>query len=291
MPEATSPGPESTSLRCRFYSPLWRWSAAALFAVSRASLPLCLVLVLIADDPPITPSMLAQLLALVALLPGLASRLIRRAFDAQARIAAETLTMRSRRLQIEVPTASIAAIVPWKLLLPAPGCALRLSSGKALPYVVEADDLAALLTALADAGVATAGAAMSHPTVVYAGARAGMRRGFWHRPAAKFVLFSLPWGALFFNLDQHITFGGSLGQYDLEGLGPYLRSLAVYWGGVAMYLLLFASLLRAVAEAVALWVARAAPSHAMKVRRAAEIACLTIFYGGVPLLVALRLLP
>lgn len=281
----------SDAIACRVYPPLWRWTATALFVFSRASLPVALLMVMLADDPPITPPVLARFLAIFALAPGLAARLIRRAFTCRVGIEEGVLTARRRGFRLEVPCASIERLRPWAIPLPSPGLSVDLRSGRRLGYAIESDALAELLAGLAAAGVAAARDAPDHPTCIYAAAREGERRGFWRRPLAKFVLFSLPWAAIFFNLDQHITYGGTLGQYYLQGLGPYALSFAIHWGGVAMLLLLFASVWRGLAELAAWATARVAPPRAARVRRAVEIACLAIFYAGVPLFVLLRFLP
>jgi hypothetical protein len=286
----SAPARSPAAFRAHLYPPFWRWAAAALFAFSRLNLILALVLVLEADDPPITPPMLAEYLLLFSLLPGVAAALIRRAFAVEMGVEGDLLVAVRPGLRLEVPCASIEDVEPWRLPLPGPGFALRLRSGRRLGYGVHSDDVAALVEELRAAGVAAPGA-REQATIVYAAARAQTPRGFWRGPLAKFVLFSLPWGAIFFNADQHITYGGTFGQCYLYGLAPYLRSFAFYWGGLSMYELLYASVWRGLAEALSWGAAGVAPSLAARVRRTAESACLAVFYAGVPLLVLLRFLP
>ncbi len=60
---------------------------------------------------------------------------------------------------------------------------------------------------------------------------------------------------------------------------------------LTIYLLLYASVWRGVAEGVALLTAWVASAHAIAVRRAVEIACQVLYYAGVPVLLGLRFLP
>jgi len=54
---------------------------------------------------------------------------------------------------------------------------------------------------------------------------------------------------------------------------------------------LWASAWRGLAELACYWIARAAPARSEQARRAAERMCGIAYYAGVPLLLALRLLP
>lgn len=266
------------------YPRFWRWAAAALFAVSRGSLLIVLLAVLRSNDPPITPGMLAEALAVLCALPGLAAYLIGRSFAGEVRIAPESLVASRGGMRLEVPRDSIAAAEPWALPLPSPGMSLRLRSGRALSTSVGVEDPSPLLAALGEEEAAC------RPIVAWAAARAAWRRGFWQSWPAKYVLFSLPFGLIFFNADQFITYGGTFGQYYTYGLLPWLRSLLLHLAWVAMYLLLYAAVWRGFAELIALGAAGVAPSSAARVRRFAEIACLLTFYAGVPALVLLRFL-
>ena len=66
--------------------------------------------------------------------------------------------------------------------------------------------------------------------------------------------------AVLFYTHQHIAFGGLLGEYYLMGLGPYLRTAAVHWATVTVYLLLWAGVWRGAGEVVAWAAAALAPS-------------------------------
>jgi hypothetical protein len=273
------------------YPAAWRWVAGGLVALSRASLPaLALSVALQLTEPYPLPTLLAALAAFSAL-PGLAAWLLERAVAANVEVRERTLHIRGRNLRLEVPCASIERVEPWRLPLPGPGVSLRLRSGAVLRPGLEAPDLEPLLGALAEAGgVDSAREALRQPWVAYAHAKQRHPRRFFSHPLFKFPGFGLlPTGVLF-NAHQHIAYGGSLGQYHLEGLAPYVQTLISYWGTVCVYLLLYASVLRTLAELAALLAARAGSARAARTRWAVELACGALYYLGVPALVLARFL-
>jgi len=278
-------------VRARAYPLLWRVVAGVLVAVSRGSLPIILLLVMTASDPPVTPPVLFVLVTVLAGVPGVAAWLIGRAFAAQVEARSDGLVIRRVGWHLEVPWPAITQIIPWVVPLPGVGLSFRLGSGRRLPCSVEVEDPAVLLAELAErGGVAAAGVAAAHPAVGFGRARATVGRRRWYHWMGRFPLFALlPTGVLF-NAHQHIAYGGLLGQYYLFGLQAYLRTFAVYWATVTIYVVLYAAVLRGVAEAIAWIVAWAAPRFAVPVRRAVETAGQILYYGGVPLLLALRFL-
>jgi hypothetical protein len=132
--------------------------------------------------------------------------------------------------------------------------------------------------------------ATAHPTMIYAMERVRRAPGWPGHPLVKFVLFALGPTAIVFNADQYISYGGTFGQYYLQGALPYLRTFLVDWGLVALYLVLYASVWRAGAELISWAAAFLAPARAGQVRVVAEYVCLIAFYGGVPVVLALRFL-
>jgi hypothetical protein len=273
------------------YPAFWRWVAGALVAASRASLPAIGVFLLLRLSDPIPLATLLAMLAAYAALPGAAAWLLARAFAAEVEVRERTLHVRGRGLRLEIPCASIARVEPWKLPLPGPGVWLRLRSGAALRPGLVAQDVGPLLDALAEAGgVARAREALDDPFIAYGHAKRRHPRGLLARPGFKFPAFGLLPTAVLFNAHQHIAYGGSLGQYHLEGLVPWLQTLGFYWAMVCVYLVLYASALRAAAEAVALLAARASAARAARVRRTVELACGLLYYAGVPALVLARFL-
>ena len=105
-------------------------------------------------------------------------------------------------------------------------------------------------------------------------------------------VFSRRWAKRYLPIAAFIyTANGLLGEYYLLGLGSYVRTFAVHWLTLTIYLVLYASVWRGLAEGVALFAACAAPANAAGARRAVEIACQVAYYGGVPVLLLLRFLP
>ncbi len=277
-------------LRACAYSPWWRIVAGVLVAVSAVSLPVILVGGLLALRPVPLAAWVRALVPFAAA-PALLAVAIRRAFAVDVEVRRAELVVRRQRLRLEVPCEAIGRIRPWIVPLPGPGFSLFMRSGRRLYYAVQTPEIADLLTALAEiGGVEPARAALAHPNVVYARAKQEAGTWRWYHLLIKFVLFALGPTGIWFNLTQHVTFGGLLGQYYLEGFGPYLKTFAIHWGLVIVYLILYASVWRGLAEGVALVAVRAAPGRATAVRRWLEIACRLLYYAGVPVLIAVPFL-
>lgn len=266
--------------------------AALLTAISGASLPLLLAIVLFSRSQPILPMMLMRAFAILAIAPAVATWLIERAFAMTATIRDDGMVLERGEWRIEIPCGVIARITPWTVPLPGSGLSVRLTSGRRFRYGLQLADPSALLEALAGAGgPESARAALRHPSVVYAHAKHAGPRRRWYHPLFKFVVFALVPTLPLFRVKQFITYGGTFGQYYLRGLQPYLQSFATYWVTLVIYLVLYAGVLRGVAEAAALIAARVAPSQAARVRRAAETGCRVLYYGGVPVLLIRFFLP
>lgn len=257
----------------------WRALAALLFGLSRVSLPWILWRVLTADDPPITPPLLGEMLLVVWALPGAAAWLIGRAFAARADVDAAALVITRGAQRAVIVRDRLAGARPWWLPLPAPGFALRLAAGGRLPLALAARDPTPLLAALDPA-------ARRHPVMVWAAARRPAP-GPWYY-LRRYVLFALLPAAVLFNAHQHIAYGGVLGQYYLLGPGAWLRTAAIYWATTGAYLLLYASAWRGAGETVALLTAWLVPAGAAAARALVERTCQVAFYAGVPALLALR---
>jgi hypothetical protein len=271
------------------YPPVWRVIGGVLVVVSRVSLPLIGVGT-VTTDGPVPLIVLLRALLVCALLPALAAWLIERAFAVDVELHASALVLHGPGLRMEIPRTAIAAVEPWTTPLPGPGFALRMQSGRRFRYGLQAADPAALLSGLADGGVDPARAAARHATFVYAHAKQIAGQWRWYHVLTKFVVFALLPTAVWFYAHQHIAYGGLLGQYYLEGLGPYLTTFIVSWSLTAIYLLLYASLWRAAAEGVALLAAWIVARHALRARRGVELTCRLAYYAGVPLLVLLPFL-
>jgi apolipoprotein N-acyltransferase len=280
--------PRSEAFAASAYTPAARFGAAACVAISRASLPAILLFGFVLVAQSIEPVDLVRLVLVAAVAPGCAAWLVARATAVEVAIDEDRIVISGWR-RIEIPTASLAGIEPWTLPLPAPGLWLRLASGRRLRWGLTMTEPAALVSVLARRGLVDATAA-AHPAMVYATERVRRAPGWIAHPLVKFVVFALAPTAVVFNADQYIMYGGTFGQYYLEGALQYLRTFLVDWGLVALYLVLYASLWRAGAEAVSWVAAWVVPARAGQIRAVAEYACLVGFYGGVPLLLALRFL-
>jgi apolipoprotein N-acyltransferase len=268
----------------------WRIVAAAAFAVSRGVLPLML-LSLLRSRVPIPPLVILRDFTLFALLPACAAWLITRMHAAQAVVADAALAVRRPGFAVEVPAASIAGVAPWRLPFPCPGVDVVLASGRRLSPALGMDDPARLVDALARHGVAAVDAVSTHPALVWARARADWGRWRWQHRVLRYPVFALLPTAVLFNAQQHIAYGGLLGEYYLMGLQAYLTTFAIYWSTITVYQVLYASALRGLAELACVAAAAVAPSQAARVRRGAEVADRVLYFAGIPVMLALRFAP
>lgn len=268
----------------------WRAVSAASFALSRGSLPFILLAALLANDPPLSATQLVALVVSLALVPGIAAALVQVAYAAQVELRDGHLVTTTSRRRVEIPVSALGALAPWSLPLPRPGLWLHTRSGRRMSAGLALDDPAPLLEALDNAGCASARDALTHPSVVYGRARAALRRRFWRRPWFKFAVFGLGPAAILFRAQQHLAYGGAFGEWQLRGPAAWLQSAAGYGLVTLVYLLLYASVWRGLAEAAAWLAARNAPAAAPAVRRAAEAMCSAAYYLGVPAFLAWRLL-
>jgi apolipoprotein N-acyltransferase len=260
---------------------------AALLLASRGSLLVLTVLAFFIAEP-ITPARLLRAFWIFFLAPELAARILQYLFAAKVTVEDDGLVLELRSRRVEIPLTAIARIVPWRVPLPAPGFSLGLRSGARFSDGLYLNDPASLWVALRDAGATDlADQAARQPMLVYADARhrAASR---WDRPLWKYVVFSLVPTVPLFRLRQLLTYGGAFGEYYDFGLKAYLLGFGIHWVLYAVYLLLYASVLRVLSEAVSLLAAWLAPSHAVAVRRAVEGLCRVLYYGGVPTVLILR---
>ncbi len=280
--------PSSDALRVRAYPRALRGAAAALLLVSGASLPLLLGRVLLATDPPLPPQTVLRDFLAFAALPAVAAWLVGRALAARVDVGRDALEVQVGGQQLTVPLASIVAVEPWRLPLPQAGFSLGLASGDRFALGIGADDPGQLLARLAARGVTAATAAAEHPSLLHARVKHAAGRLDATRLVAKFPLFGALVAGILFNAQQQIAYGGSLGQYELEGALPYARAFVGYWATTSLYLVLYASVWRVVVETGAWLAAWRGEPVASFARRVAELVCRLAYYGGVPLLLALR---
>jgi len=282
------PPPGGDVLGVRAYPRALRGAAGGLLLVAGASLPFLLGRVLLATDPPMTPPMVLRAFLAFSVLPALAAWLIGRALAAQVELDRDALGLCVGGQRFTVALASIARVEPWRVPLPQPGFALGLASGRRFALGIAPDDPGGILARLAELGVPGAAAAAVHPSLVYARVKhaAGPLGG--RRLVAKFPLFGVLVAGVLFNAHQHIAYGGTFGQYDLEGAWPYARGFVTYWVTTTIYLLLYASAWRVAAETVAWLSARRSERVAAFARRVVDLVCRLAYYAGVPFLLALR---
>jgi apolipoprotein N-acyltransferase len=237
---------------------------------------------------PLAPARLLRVLAVVVALPELGVWLVRRRVAATARVEAGALVIESGGRRDAVPLAEIAGAAPWALSVPWPGLRLRSRSGEPVGPPLAAADPSVLLAALVGAGAEPLRAALSQPAVRRARARARVRGPLDH-PLVKFVGFALVPAVPLFRLHQRLGFGDAFGELHAFGLRAYLVGFGLYWILSAVYLLLFAALLRALGEAGALVGARALPGRELAVRRAVEVGLRATYYLAPPVLLVVRL--
>jgi apolipoprotein N-acyltransferase len=270
-------------LRVILLSSPWRAVTAMLVVVTWLTLPTYLLALFLL--PPVPPIVMIRSFVLGTALPAAMAWGVVRLFAGTAEVQDATLRLRRSDLEIDVPCASIAALRPWRLPLPRAGLTIR-TSGGALPVAIAIDDPSALVDRLA-ACVAGIGKAPHDSTVVWAATR---RRRRWWSGLLKFPVFGTAPACILFYTHQHIAYGGTFGQYYLEGALPYLSTLGEYWATTIILLVSYASIWRAAAEIVVWTAALAGRAAAAGARRAVEIACGLAYFGGVPALLALRYL-
>jgi apolipoprotein N-acyltransferase len=238
----------------------------------------------------IPPILTVRTFAYLTAAPALAAWLLERLAVATVTVGDGLLVLARRGLRVEVPLDAIDDVRCWRVPLPRGGVAVRLRSGRRLRHGLATRDPVPLLAALGDAGVVAAARARASRRVAYARAATETPRSLLDHPLAKFVAFALAPALVAFNLEQHISYGGLLGQYYLEGAWPWLQTLLTRWAAVGVDLLLYAGVWRVAGEAIALGATLAVPTLAAGVRRAVEVVCRLAFYVLVPAYVAIRVL-
>jgi apolipoprotein N-acyltransferase len=277
--------------RAAAYPVAARVLAAALVAISRASPLVLLVLLLVGGELRLdNPLRLIRAFTAFCLLPAAAAWIVEAACAATLVVENAVLTVLQRRRRVDVPCASVDAVIPWTIPLPAGGVSLRLKSGRRFEYGLQVDDPVALANALADTGASpNVRAASERPAAIYTTAKHSASRR-WYHPLFKFVVFALVPTLPLFRLHQWIAYGGTFGEYYTYGLKAYLLGFLIYWATLTIHLVLYAAALRALSELVVLPATYLAPSSAARTRRVVEVTNRVLYYGGVPALVLWRFL-
>lgn len=272
-------------------TPFWRALAGALRLCAGAGLLWIAYDMLTRTGLQIQSLSQLRLFVATVLVPVVAAWAVERAFAARASVEGPLLILDQRRQRIEMPVASIAALRPWRIPLPGAGVDVRLGAGPWWTRSLALTRPHALQRILAATGVpllwegrfasGLAGLAQS---------RADARWRRLDHPLLKFALFPLLLALVAFRLHQIIAFGGVFGEYYSYGLGAYLTGLLIWWASWSIGLMLFAAVLRAVIETVALLAIVARSAHTAALRDALEWLGRLAFYIGVPAWLAMRLL-
>ena len=278
-------GPEAAGTRVVAWPPGLRWVAAALVAGAGASaVQLGVRLVLDTLDGGMRAHPRVVVLGVLGgvLLPMALVALLRRHFAARLLLEGDRLRLAARSGALELPLREVTRAHPWLLPLPSPGEWWELGGGARLPRELEG---------------ATLPGEGEHPTArtarsarAFAEARRALHRGDLRALVWKYGVFPLLPAGVLLRAYQHITFGGWNGEYQLFGLRAWLDSALQYWGGTLAHLVVLAGTLRVASELLCLGAAWLAPGSARGVRHVAEWLCRIAYYGGVPVLLAVRFL-
>lgn len=232
-----------------------------------------------------------RLFAAAVLAPAVAAWAIGRMFAARASVQGPLLVLDQRRQRIELPLASIAALRPWRIALPGSGVDLRLTQGPRWTRSLALTRPRALQRMLATTGLPLGLEGSGAQALAdLAQTRADARRRRLDHPLAKFAVFPLLLALVAFRLHQVIAFGGAFGEYYSFGLGAYLSGLLIWWASWSIGLMLFAAVLRIVIETLVMLALALRSAHAAALRDALEWLGRLVFYLGVPVWLALRLL-
>lgn len=213
--------------------------------------------------------------------------------DSRARMTLDGAHLRltQRRRHIEVPMTAIATARAWRWPWPLAGLQLEPASGRPWHAALATSQPRALRDTLQAGGVPVREAAGRDTALArYADARGIARRPVLDHPALKFGLFPLLPALVAFRLHQIIAFGGAFGEWQTFGPGAWFAALGIWWAAWSLGLMLFAAVVRTAIEPVCLLGAWRWPSRATALRARLEQGARWLYYAGVPLWLAWRLL-
>lgn len=280
----------ATTIDVALLTPGWRVTTALLRVGAGAGLLWLALRMLLRDGLQVNSLVQLQIFVVATLLPMLAAWIIQRTCAARARVDAGMLVLQQRHQRIEVPVDRIVAAHVWRIPLPGTGLDLQLASGARFAHGIAVADVQALLHMLTEAGSPLRlASADSTRRAQYATARALAAWPRLDHPLLKFVLFPLLLALPAFRLHQYIAFGGTFGEYYTYGFVAWLTGLLVWWAAWSIGLMLFAAVLRIAVEAAHLallpW-----PERARAARGGLAAVSRTLYYLGVPVWLALRLI-
>jgi apolipoprotein N-acyltransferase len=262
--------------------PAARVLAGALRAFARASL-LYLCLALLFNEALRTNTLAqARLFAGLFLAPEAASWCVLFLFSAQIAVARGKLVLRRGADETEISLGDIAAVRLWSLPLPCPGLSLRLASGPRYRLALARPDVLAGLIAAGGGAPLRVRTRRRGALQAYLQAVLAKPRSRLDAPLVKYLLLPLALAIPAFHLQQHIAYGGALGEYYSYGLKAYLTAFGLWWAAWSIGVVLGEALLRTAIEAGALLAALLRPAQAAGVRRALESLGHALLFLGLP---------
>ncbi|AVP96683.1 apolipoprotein N-acyltransferase [Ahniella affigens] len=209
----------------------------------------------------------------------------------QARFEGEQLLMTRGATHIEIEPSRIQSLQVFRMPRPYAAVALTFDSGQVWSHHICVHDPVAF-----SEGVRAHGGAASwqSDSMQRAAEQASRRAGSWHRwldaPWLQYGLWPLLMSLPAFRLNQVITFGGTFGEWQTFGPGAWFLGLLIWWVAWAIGISLLGGALRGFSDALTWllgrWRLAAARSDANLIqwlRRA-------VFYLGVPIWLAIRVL-
>jgi len=263
------------------YSRPWRLMIALLVVIGWVGALGMVFALLFLETRLDNPLRLLRTWLVASFAPALAAWLLERAFAATVTVERAVLAVLRRDQRIEVPCEAVARLEPWRVPIPGAGLGLVLGSGRRLAVELRVADPVALVDAMVAAGAApTLRDDLRSPAAVYGRTRGAPRR--WWRLLLQFPVFALVPALPVFRLHQWIAFGGTFGEYYTYGLQAYLLAFAMQWWTFTIHLVLYATVLRTLAELVVLAAAWLAPARTAAARRVVERAYWFLYVAGVP---------
>ena len=274
-----------------WFSPALRILLSLLKLIACATLVWIALRMLLRDGIQVHSLAQLQLFGFGVILPALCGWYLRRRRTGTARMEGDALLLIRRGHHRSVPVRDIAAITPWVLPVPMPGIDLQLESGERLGFGTGMNDPDQLAALLQQAG-APAMAPRRAQAFALADARARAAAPRWRidHPLIKFGLFPLLLALPAFRLHQHITYGGSFGEYYNFGLQAYLLGLLIWWAAWAIGMSLFAMTLRALIELGSFAALMLQSSRAGSVRAALQGIARALYFIGAPAWLLWRML-
>lgn len=222
--------------------------------------------------------------------PILLSWLIQAGKRYQARIQDGQLQFVRPGTRIEIDLDRIQSIEVLRLATPLPALVLSFDSGQRFESLIAVADPAALSAAVTGSASGRWANAVSARRAEEASTRARTAHAWLDATWFQYGLWPLLMALPAFRLHQHITFGGTFGEWQTFGAGAWLVGLLIWWVAWAIGLALFGSFLRITAVVLRQLLQRwRRPDDWHGVRTIAWIRR-AVYYLGVPLWLAVRIL-